>query len=120
MSRGWTRLSLVVPSNKTGGKGQKLMYRKFHPNMRRNIFAVQVNTNWNRFPRRAVGSPLLEIFRNRLDTILCYVLWDDPALVGTCCVHFQPYPFCDSVGQAVLLQCLMGQYRLLMHWLQMC
>lgn len=79
VSRGWTRLALVVPSGKTGGNGQKLMFRMFHPNMRRNIFAVQVNTNWNRFPGEAVESFLLEILRNCRDTMLCYVLWDDPA-----------------------------------------
>lgn len=50
VSRGSTRLAFLVPSSKTGGNGQKLMFRMFHPNMRRNIFAVQVNTNWNRFP----------------------------------------------------------------------
>lgn len=69
----------MVPSSKTRDNGQKLMHRQFHLNMRRNIFIVQVTTQWNRLSREAVESPLLEIFKNRLDTIVCHVLWNDPA-----------------------------------------
>ncbi|TRZ18136.1 hypothetical protein HGM15179_008988 [Zosterops borbonicus] len=39
-----------------------------------------VTKHWNSLSREAVESPsLLKPFRNRLDTILCRVLWDDPA-----------------------------------------
>lgn len=35
MSRGWTRLFTVVPSNRTRDSGQKLMHRQFPLNMRK-------------------------------------------------------------------------------------
>lgn len=50
----------------------------FPLNMRK-IFHVQLAQHWNRLPREAVESPLQEIFRYNLDTVLFHVLWDDPA-----------------------------------------
>ncbi|KAJ7411396.1 hypothetical protein WISP_102740 [Willisornis vidua] len=73
-------LFLVVPSNKARDNGQKLMHRKFHLNMSKNFFTVQVAKHWNRLPREVVESPSREIFKNCPDTILCHVLYDDPAL----------------------------------------
>lgn len=35
--RGWNRFFLVVPSNRAGGKGQKVMHGKFYLNMRRTL-----------------------------------------------------------------------------------
>lgn len=60
------------------------MPRKFHPNMRKNLFTVQ----WLSTEQAAQGecgerlSPSLEIVQNHLDTGLCQVFWDDPAWVG--------------------------------------
>lgn len=65
----------MVPSNRTRGNGQKLMYRKFHLNMRKNC-TVKVTEHCNRLPRVVVESPSLEISKSHLDTILRKQLWD--------------------------------------------
>ena len=52
----------------------KLRHRKFHLNMRRNFFPLRVTEHWNRLPREVVESPSLEIFKTRLDKILCSLL----------------------------------------------
>jgi len=67
------RLFSVVPSNKTRGNGHKQKHRKFRLNMRKNFFPVRVTEPWNRLPREVVESPL-EIFKTRLDKILCSLL----------------------------------------------
>jgi len=54
----------VVPSYRTRG----------HLNMRKNFFTVSVTEPWNTLPRRAVDSPSLEIFKTRLDKVLCNLL----------------------------------------------
>ncbi|RMC10101.1 hypothetical protein DUI87_12899 [Hirundo rustica rustica] len=51
------RLFLVVPGNGTRGNGQKLRNRKFHLNMRKNFFIVQVTEHWNRLSREVVDPP---------------------------------------------------------------
>jgi len=64
----------VVPSDRTRGNGHKQKYRKFHLNVRKNFFTLSVTEHWNRLPREVVDSPSLEIFRTRLDKVLCSLL----------------------------------------------
>jgi len=53
--------------DRTRGNGHKLKQRK-------NFFTLRVTEPWNRLPRGVVDSPSLEIFKTRLDKVLCSLL----------------------------------------------
>jgi len=64
----------VVPSDRTRSNRHKRRHRKFRLNMRKNFFPLRVTEPWSRLPREVVESLSLEIFKTRLDKILCSLL----------------------------------------------
>jgi len=68
------KLFSVEPRDRTRGSGHKLKHRKFRLNVRKNFFPLRVTEHSNRLRSEVVESPSLEIFKIRLDKVLCSLL----------------------------------------------
>jgi len=69
------KLFSVVSSDRTRGNGHKLKQRKLQLKPRKSFFPLRVTEPWPRLPRGVGESPSLEIFKPRLDKVLCSLLW---------------------------------------------
>lgn len=67
------RLFSLVPNGNTRGNRHKSKRRKFHLNIRKNFFTLNVTDHRNKLHREVVES-LLKIFKTCLDTFFCNLL----------------------------------------------
>jgi len=58
----------------TRGNSFKLEEHRFRFDIRNAFFTLRVVTRWHRLPREAVDAPSLEVFKVRLDGVLCYLI----------------------------------------------
>ncbi|KAK4810883.1 hypothetical protein QYF61_013291 [Mycteria americana] len=64
------RLFSVVPSGRTRGNGHKVKHRRFHLNIRKHFFTVEVTEHWAQVAQRGCGVSLLGDIQNCLDVVL--------------------------------------------------
>ena len=62
-----TNLFTAALETRTRNNGFKLRERRFHLNSRQHFLTVRAVRRWNKLPLRVVETPLLEVFRRKLD-----------------------------------------------------
>lgn len=64
------KLFSVLHADRTSGNGQNLQHMKYHLTTCKNFSTVRVVKHWSRFPRQAVESPSLHIFKTQQHMVL--------------------------------------------------
>lgn len=59
-----------LSQGRTRNNGVKLQGKRFSLDVRKKFLTVRVINQWNRLPREVVGSPSMEVFKQRLDSHL--------------------------------------------------
>ena len=82
-----------------------------------NFFPLRVTEPWPRLPREAVESPSLEIFKPRLDAVLCSLLWVTLLRQGVGLGDPQrSLPAPTMLGFCVILSVPPGHHRVQRRW----
>ncbi|KAK4830026.1 hypothetical protein QYF61_008289, partial [Mycteria americana] len=108
----WCPMTGQEAIDRTRSNGHKPKHRRLSLNIRKHFFTVRVTKHWYKFPREAMDSPSLEIFKAIWthswatgSRWLCLSRWLDQ-LISRC--PFQPQLFCDSVILQMLSEHSLG------------